>query len=530
MFSAMIVDDEMYAVQGVRNGIDWASLHVTELYESFNMRDAIQIFETRSIDLLICDIEMPKGSGFDLVEWVKRHSRDTEVIFLTCHADFSFAKRAIQLESFDYLLKPVDFQVLHATVAQVLENIKQDREIKLLNEKFNEMWKRKRTVINERFWQDLFSLRIACYKENVHRLLDEYDLRIEAECPIRIVLISIEDWGREWSARDEELMEYALRNAAAEVVLGHGPGEVIQTHNGENVVILYDWPEQQWEKEPLLERCNRLIEACGSYFGCKVSCYLSDHTDIPTAHQTFKDLLEMEFSNLHKATTVYTLEKAGSHPAELKLPSFSIWAILLEEGKKPELEKQLTDYFHALSQEKAPVSPILQAFFHGYLQMIHYFLHKQGISAYGLFRGDDYGKISFRVQSIVQMQAWALNLASIVMDKIVHNDTDNVIDRLKRYIADHLDEPITREDLVNLVFLNPAYLSRLFKKETGESISDYILLERMKRAKALLEHSSMTVSDIAKSLGYHNFSHFTKMFRKVYDTNPQSYRQHSANL
>lgn len=525
----MIVDDEMYAVQGVRNGIDWDSLQVSQIYEASNMRDAIQLFEDRSIDLLICDIEMPKGSGLELVEWVKGYSRDTEVIFLTCHADFSFAKRAIQLESFDYLLKPVDFQLLYATVAQVLGNIKQDREMKQLNEKFNERLKRKKAVIHERFWQDVLSLRIVCSADNVRQLMDEYDLPIEAASPLRFVLISIEEWGRELSARDEELLEYALRNAAAEVVVGCGLGEVIQTHNGENVIVLYHQAEHPWEEEPLRERCNRLIAACEVYFRCKVSCYLSEQTELPNAHLTFENLLEMEFNNLNKATNVYTLESGSFSSMELKLPSFSVWAILLEEGKKQELEKQIIDVCCTFSQGKEPIFPVLQAFGHGYLQMLHYILHKKGISAYGLFGNEEHGSSSFPVQSIEHMRDWALKLANIIMDRLAQNENESVITRLKRYIIDHLAEPITRDELVNQVYLNPAYLSRLFKKETGESISDYILIERMKRARELLQHSSMTVSDIAKSLGYTNFSHFTKMFRKIYDTSPQSYRHHTID-
>lgn len=101
----------------------------------------------------------------------------------------------------------------------------------------------------------------------------------------------------------------------------------------------------------------------------------------------------------------------------------------------------------------------------------------------------------------------------------------SVIQRVQSYIAGHLHEPITREQLACCVHLNPAYLSRLFKRETGESITDYILRERMEAAKEMIRASSLPISDVAKSLGYYNFSHFSKMFRKVHHASPQQFRR-----
>lgn len=116
-----------------------------------------------------------------------------------------------------------------------------------------------------------------------------------------------------------------------------------------------------------------------------------------------------------------------------------------------------------------------------------------------------------------------MKLVSIVFDRLHGNDS--VMKRLQCYIADHLNESITREQLAEHVHLNPAYLSRLFKKELGVSITDYILNERMKVAKELIHNSSIQISEIARSLGFNNFSYFTKMYRRVYGVTPQHSRR-----
>lgn len=127
MYKALIVDDEIYAVMGIKSGVNWQELQVSEVYEAYNMRDALQVFERTSIDIMICDIEMPKGTGIELLERVNDISPDTETIFLTAHSAFDFMKRAIQLDGFDYLLKPIEFDVLQATIAKALHSIKQER-------------------------------------------------------------------------------------------------------------------------------------------------------------------------------------------------------------------------------------------------------------------------------------------------------------------------------------------------------------------------------------------------------------------
>ena len=55
-----------YAVMGIRSGVNWERLQVSEVYEAYNMRDALKVFEQTKIDVMICDIEMPKGTGIEL--------------------------------------------------------------------------------------------------------------------------------------------------------------------------------------------------------------------------------------------------------------------------------------------------------------------------------------------------------------------------------------------------------------------------------------------------------------------------------
>lgn len=92
------------------------------------------------------------------------------------------------------------------------------------------------------------------------------------------------------------------------------------------------------------------------------------------------------------------------------------------------------------------------------------------------------------------------------------------------YIYSHLHTKITLENLVNEVHLSPAYLSRLFKSETGQTLSSYIAYQRIETAKRMLEFSNYTPGQIALILAYPSQSYFTECFRKATGVTPKKWR------
>ncbi|CAM4007406.1 helix-turn-helix domain-containing protein [Paenibacillus alkaliterrae] len=524
--AALIVDDEIYAVMGIKSGIDWEALRISEVYEAYNMREAIAVFERSSIDILICDIDMPKGTGIELVEWVNTQSPATETIFLTAHSDFAFMQRAVQLGSFDYMLKPVAFDTLQTTLEKAMQALEQERELERLREQYKpyyELWTKNKPLVATQFWNDLFARKKLCAPDNAASLIADHELPITPQTRILPIVISVESWLQELGNNDEEMLEYALREAASDILLEGARGAVLETKHGVNVVILFA-KEGELEAERQIEsKCRQFIDYCKERMGGSLSCYIGEASLPHELRDMYRRLLDMEYNNLHKSNQVYWYKNYEAGHAAPKLPEFAAWTILLEQGKKAEMEKEINRFFSEVGKHQRLGADSLHAFYNGFLQMIHYILHKKGLSAHELLDSHrDMANKSFP-RSLEQLQVWALKLVAVVSDYLHHNDS--VIKRLQCYIADRLNEAITREQLAEHVHLNPAYLSRLFKKEVGESITDYILRERMKVARELIQNSTIPISDIARSLGFSNFSYFSKMFKKVYGTTPQHCRR-----
>ena len=121
--TVLIVDDEAYAVNALTNRIDWNGFGFGTPLSARSMAQAQSVFLNEKIDLLLCDIEMPQGSGLDLFEWVKAYYPRTECIFVTCHDEYSYLRAAMQLGSCDYILKPVDYDQLKETLKEIVQRI-----------------------------------------------------------------------------------------------------------------------------------------------------------------------------------------------------------------------------------------------------------------------------------------------------------------------------------------------------------------------------------------------------------------------
>ncbi len=127
----LIVDDEAIAIEGIKVNVNWDMLEFEHIYEANSMQQAMSLLTAYDIDIMLCDIEMPNGSGLDLIEWVNAHYPEVISIILSCHGEFDFARQAVSLACLDYILKPATpddlMKVLGRAAQQVHEREKDAR-------------------------------------------------------------------------------------------------------------------------------------------------------------------------------------------------------------------------------------------------------------------------------------------------------------------------------------------------------------------------------------------------------------------
>ncbi|WP_330420045.1 response regulator transcription factor [[Clostridium] symbiosum] len=111
------------------------------------------------------------------------------------------------------------------------------------------------------------------------------------------------------------------------------------------------------------------------------------------------------------------------------------------------------------------------------------------------------------------------------------NGRKGAVVRLAReYIDSHYGEKLTLEQIAARVYINPSYLSRIFTEVEGIGLNKYLQKIRIEKAKELLQNPAYKVYEVADLVGYPNFQHFLKIFKKLENTTPSKYRENTMWL
>lgn len=123
------------------------------------------------------------------------------------------------------------------------------------------------------------------------------------------------------------------------------------------------------------------------------------------------------------------------------------------------------------------------------------------------------------------LQDYALDILDKVFHLLLNEEeapNDFLLQDVKEYINVHLHEDISLQDVADKMFFSTVYFSRFFKKQTGETFSNYLLRTRMEYALKLLEKNKK-VTEISVACGYHDPSYFTRIFKEYFKYTPKDY-------
>jgi len=524
LLNVLIVDDEIHFVKAVKKMVDWSQLGICNVYVAYNPTAAERIFEMHEIHVLLCDIEMPQRSGLELLKWMREKEIRTVPVLMTCHADFHYAQEAVRLGCSNYLLKPLTKEELEAALRKAADAVRREQELADA-QRIKIWWSRQQNLHCERFWMDVLNETIPATSEAIAQEAVARQISLPADSLFLPVLMVVRGWQQNFLVRDRKLLEYGLKNAGKELLGRLKAGSVIVPVGNDAWVLMMPVDDEQLENG-LAMMCSRLVTFCREHLYCELYCYGGRPVqpyELPALLAQLQRLDRNNVTGIHYVALNAAKSLSAAPPA---LPDMNGWAAMLRQGVKERLLEETQAVIHGLRNHTGVDSGYLLAMKENFLQMAHAALQQQGVQAHLMFCDDESLRLAEAAsRSLTDLERWLAHVIVKAVDATHVSSISDVIERATRYILSNLDQSLSRETTANHVYLHPDYLTRLFKKELGCTIPEYILQERMKLAKQLLAHSELPVSAVAMATGYSNFSHFAKLFKQQTGLSPVEFRQ-----
>lgn len=524
MNNLLVVDDDYLIVNSIKSAIDITKLHIADIYTATSIAQAKDILQRHPVDIMICDIEMPQGSGLELLEWTKLHMPEIDSVVLTGHANFEYAMRALKLGCMDYILKPVSFEELEESIHKIIHR---DNNTGAQNKKYDHFIKNYKSLAVKRFWKDILNENIPANMQYITRATEEREIPFAFDMKALPILVNLHDSPQTGTVQSIERMQKISQIIRTDL-LDTMVGQILTIREGSFLILLFDIDDKH--VQGLYKKCEDLLQTCLDGIQLEISCYIGQSVYIDRLAFMYIGLISLAKSNNSLLSRVFILEDTKAR-TDYKSPDLSVWTMLLKQGAKEEIIDEVRDYLEEREREDQVDRDYLRRFNMDFIQIICSYLEGQGIHANYIVNDeisqDLFAKATNGIDNTVY---WVRHIVDKLMIYMQEIGTFSPIEKAKRYIEEHYTEELHRKDIENNTYVNVDYLNRIFKKETGSSLMDYVLHLRMDAAKDLLVKTSLSIGEISEKVGYNSISNFSTMFKKYLGMSPNEYRNLHNNI
>lgn len=539
MIDILLVDDETYVTESLEATIPWGELGVSTVLRAASGKEALQMMEENAVDIVVTDIRMPGMTGLELIAEIHRRWPHVRCILLTGHSDFDYAKKAIQLQAADYILKPVNddefMNSVSATIASLREEWDEfDKYHRLLHGRKSDY-----KILRENLMHDLLLGREISTKA-LREQLAQYELHMEPEQPAAMMLIRHAGRFTSMDQHSLDLMDFAVGNIAEEVL-----GEVYHvwfSRGPHDCLVMFLQSQEPSEasrigSDALKAAAETIRNHVVRFLQGDLSMVITPpfmFSELTTVYR--KSLGSLVLSGPNEQQIYYmdmeqTLAKRPDNDAAQALEELYKPPVLLQllETKQWEAAAaKLNAVFDAAKQ----VCLSREHVYEMYLSVTNAFMyiaHKQGHLVHEIdHAGFDLLMAHQLIQSPEKLRRWAMDMLTKLQEEL--SDQEGVQSR--RHVIKQVQEMVTRDTgqdlsvkmIADKVYLHPVYLSKIYKAETGEGLGDYMIRMRMERALYLLKNTNKKIYEITSELGYQNPQYFSKMFKKHYGMTPNEFR------
>ncbi|MEV5025618.1 response regulator transcription factor [Paenibacillus sp. LPE1-1-1.1] len=533
MLRLLIVDDEPITTEGLYEMLSEVPDLELDLYKATSADEAISRLSRTKMDIVLSDIRMPEMDGLQLQQWIQARWPRCKVIFLTGIRDIQYAQQVLRSGGVDYVLKTEGDEAIVRSIRQATNTIFEEmRNEEVLIRAKGQLKEVLPMLRREWFFSLLEQGELATVSHNSR--LQELDTRLNQDMQVILVCGRVDRWKEGYSTSDKTLLLYAVQNIAEEYMQGAIMLPIMLGGSYFVWLIQSKAPEEMpWEEmesyvqgtlESIQYKCKELLSVPVSFI-----CHERPlaWNEIPKTYKLLKQNLILGLGSGEEMILLFREQDRVTSVSDV--PGLLLTRIenTFEVGQEQMFQDLLSELFQRVPNH---FTVYAQAYYAVAVILLNQWnkMHRSGLTP-DVNADPMIGRLLDVNSHLTKEQAHQF-LSQMGQDIFREGKqeqderTHRIIQKLNKYIVDHLNKDLSLAILADAVYLNPSYLSNLYKTFTGRNISDYITELRVERAKTLLAESHAKVQEIACAVGFDTAGYFTRFFKRHVGVTPQEFR------
>jgi len=487
-FMVLIADDEQLERDAIELLITNSALPL-DCIKARNGREAVELAQTHTLDIAFLDIRMPGITGIEAARTIKDLHPNCRIVFLTAWNSFDFAQEALRLGAKDFLVKPTVNRDVLRLLARFVEELENSSEKELQN------------VLNL-FSRSFFSaLRYAMVSEEAMR--SYFTLHgISTEQGLAVVL--------------EGLEESALRQTLEQSIL-RKPLQACYFPSEDRISVLIFSSHPETLAKELEKNTKEHFAPSTSHIG--LSRPFKTLRDIPQALREASQAFNHAVALRTHLVRYNALEIAGASQNQKKTEEIEQQLVEAICGGSLvgaiHLARELLDSI-ALQTESTTERQLTQTY-----EMV-LVVTRTVRSRVGNLPYEQPDKTN-----LMEMEQYLLDFISSTCALIQEDRQDKhvrLFATMRDYVENHYAEQLTLDHMATIAGLSPGYFSRLFKQYNKVSFVEYLNTVRIRIACQLIG-AGMKIQETAMTVGFTDYSYFSKVFRHIEGLSPREFQQ-----
>ncbi|MCU6794942.1 response regulator [Paenibacillus sp. WQ 127069] len=477
MYSVIIIDDEPWAIKGIRNAFNWNKYGFEITGQFTSVHKAIDFINEERPDLVFTDIRMPEISGLDLIRMTKKKELDVEFVIVSGFAEFAYAQEALRYGALDYFLKPIDIEMADPLI-----------------EKLALHFSKKKSMRNNLILEAL----ISTDKRELKHLTSFFDHT--SDYYFRVLIMYSNSEKKDYNDRPFFDSKHTL-----EVEFG----------SRKTLYIL-----KSEKSTDLDDRLDATVFTGSDIKAVGISSISNNYENIS------KLIKESDIA----ASNIFLNEEKGIFEYEPKLnlvkPFIDRISSIIQENKFEEMDDIMKTLMYSFKQNNLGMGEVVYLWNQVVSVLVGTYYEELRYMELDFL---NYSELKERFKNFESLCSFLYDIFIYIKqlnsESVNEGDIDSYFIQMVKYIDNNYQHKLYLKDLSVKFFVNQVYCCQLFKKVLGKTFSEYVTELRIKKACELLKHTELSIEEITTKVGFSDYYYFNKVFKKQCGITPTKFRK-----